>query len=177
MTVGEKIRTIRKEKGLTQKELGDRLGKISQQQIGQWETGKANPKKETLQKIAKALEVDITVLMDISPLSNTEPYITFGSETKGKVPGEIIIDITAENYEKYKKIFLLAFDTIIDEIHKSYDAEIKFYNADTGEEVFFDKEEMNPKNLTDENKFVFFQEIVKEIRYNTILNTYSITFL
>lgn len=177
MTVGEKIRTIRKEKGLTQKELGDKLGKISQQQIGQWETGKANPKKETLQKIAKALEVDIAVLMDIIPLSNHEPHITFETEIKSKVPGEIIIDITAENYEKYKKIFLLAFDKIIDEIHKSYDVETKFYNADTGEEVFFSEEEMNPKNLTDENKLLFFQETVKEIRYNTILNTFSITFI
>ena len=46
MTVGEKIKYIRKEKGLTQKELGIILGDISQQQIGQWETGKANPMQD-----------------------------------------------------------------------------------------------------------------------------------
>lgn len=65
MTVNEKIKCIRKEKGLTQKELGDRLGGISQQQIGQWETGKANPKYETLQKIAAALDVDIIELIGV----------------------------------------------------------------------------------------------------------------
>lgn len=65
MTVNEKIKCIRKEKGLTQKELGDRLGGISQQQIGQWETGKANPKYETLQKIASALDVDIIELIGV----------------------------------------------------------------------------------------------------------------
>ena len=52
---GNLIRSLRIKKGLTQKELGDRLGGISQQQIGQWETGKANPKIETLKKIADAL--------------------------------------------------------------------------------------------------------------------------
>ncbi len=175
MTIGEKIRTIRKEKGLTQKELGDKLGKISQQQIGQWETGKANPKKETLQKIANALEVDITALMDISTLSNPEPYITFETEIKGKIPGEKIIYITEENFKKYHKIFLLAFDKIIDKIYESYNTELKYYDADTGEEVVL--KNPNFRELTDENKFKFFQEIVKEIRYNTILNTFSIIFL
>lgn len=65
MTVNEKIKCIRKEKGLTQKELGDRLGGISQQQIGQWETGRANPKYETLQKIAEALEVNLIELIGV----------------------------------------------------------------------------------------------------------------
>lgn len=64
MTVGEKIKRIRKEKGLTQKELGTRLGNISQQQIGQWETGKANPKIETLQRIADALNVALFEFLD-----------------------------------------------------------------------------------------------------------------
>lgn len=64
MTLGEKIKHIRKEKGLTQKELGDRLGGISQQQIGQWETGKANPKIETLKKIADALDMLLFEFLD-----------------------------------------------------------------------------------------------------------------
>lgn len=63
MGIGENIKRIRLEKGLTQKQLGERLGKISQQQIGQWETGKANPKIETLQKIANGLGVSIKELL------------------------------------------------------------------------------------------------------------------
>ena len=55
MTVGENIRRMRKKRGLTQKELGERLGGISQQQIGQWENGGKNPKFETIMKIAAAL--------------------------------------------------------------------------------------------------------------------------
>lgn len=64
MSIGENIRRIRIEKNMTQKELGDKLGGISQQQIGRWETGKANPKIETLIKIASILGVPVSYLND-----------------------------------------------------------------------------------------------------------------
>lgn len=57
-TVGENIRRIRKAKNMTQKELGEKLGGISQQQVGQWENGIKNPKIETVKKISEALNVD-----------------------------------------------------------------------------------------------------------------------
>lgn len=62
MTAGERLRNIRKEKGLTQKELGKLLG-ISPQMIAQYELGKRNPKYETLGKIAMALNVPISDLI------------------------------------------------------------------------------------------------------------------
>lgn len=65
MTVGEKIKIKRIEKKLTQKELGEKLGGISQQQIGQWETGKVKPKIETILKISDALSVDLFDLMEV----------------------------------------------------------------------------------------------------------------
>lgn len=63
MYTGDQIRKYRKKAGLTQKELGRRLG-ISQQQIGQWETGKTNPKIETLQKIADVLGESLFMFLD-----------------------------------------------------------------------------------------------------------------
>lgn len=60
MSIGENIRRARIEKGITQRELGERLGGISQQQIGQWENGNKNPKLETIHRIANALQVDIS---------------------------------------------------------------------------------------------------------------------
>lgn len=62
MNFGESIKRIRKEKGLTQKELGEKLG-ISQAAIGQFESNKANPKMETMQKIADALNVSLNDLV------------------------------------------------------------------------------------------------------------------
>lgn len=62
MNYGEIIKKVRKERGLTQKQLGERLG-ISQAAIGQFESNKANPKIETIQKIADALNVSLNDLI------------------------------------------------------------------------------------------------------------------
>ena len=56
MTVGENIRAARKAAGLTQKQLGERLG-ISYVNISQLEGGQRIPSLETLQKLADALHV------------------------------------------------------------------------------------------------------------------------
>lgn len=67
MTTGEKIRKLRKEKGLTQKELGDACDpKIAEPTIGRYERGELNPKFETIQKIAEALEVPIYKIIGIA---------------------------------------------------------------------------------------------------------------
>lgn len=54
MTIGEGIKEARKNKGLSQQELGDMLG-VSQAMIAQYENGKRVPKIETLERIANAL--------------------------------------------------------------------------------------------------------------------------
>lgn len=62
MTIGERIRDIRKEKGLTQQTLGQLLG-VTQATVGQYETNPNPPKIETLQRIAAALGVDVNLLI------------------------------------------------------------------------------------------------------------------
>lgn len=61
MTTGKRIQQARKRAGLSQKQLGERLG-LSASMIGQWENDLRNPKAETLLRIAKALRVGIGVL-------------------------------------------------------------------------------------------------------------------
>lgn len=56
--IGENIREIRKLKGMTQKELGNKLG-ISQSAINQFENNKTAPKLQTIEKLAIALEVSM----------------------------------------------------------------------------------------------------------------------
>lgn len=63
MTIGENIRRIRKEKGLTQKELGN-LCNLADSAIRRYELGGANPKLETVEKIAQALDVPIREIME-----------------------------------------------------------------------------------------------------------------
>ena len=74
--IGEKIRYLRIQKNMTQKELGEKLGGIPQQQIGRWENGKSNPKLNTLQKIAAALSVNVNDLLE-SPLDDSPLYKAF----------------------------------------------------------------------------------------------------
>lgn len=63
MTTGARIKAARKAARMTQSELAKRLG-IPYQSIGQWENDLRNPKLETLQKIADALEVPLYTLID-----------------------------------------------------------------------------------------------------------------
>lgn len=79
MTTGELIRDARKKKGLTQKELGERLG-ISDVSIAQWENGLRNPRLETRQKLAKALDMDVTALM--SDNEKQDCFSMFGSDSE-----------------------------------------------------------------------------------------------
>lgn len=77
MTTGELIREARKKKGLTQRELGELLG-MSDVGVAQWEKGLRNPRLETRQRIAKALDIDITALMSDS--EREDYFDLFGTE-------------------------------------------------------------------------------------------------
>lgn len=61
METGKRIRDYRKKAGLSQKELGERLG-VSQQHIAQYESGKRLPKLSTMVKLASALNIDTHLL-------------------------------------------------------------------------------------------------------------------
>ena len=59
---GDMIRKCRTEKGLTQKKLGELCG-IADSNIRKYESGNQNPKIETLQKIADALDIPVNHLL------------------------------------------------------------------------------------------------------------------
>lgn len=62
MTIGENIRKIRIDKGLTQRDLAAKL-QITQQSIAQYENGKRIPKIYTVRKIADALQVNVNEII------------------------------------------------------------------------------------------------------------------
>ena len=77
MSTGQRIQQARKAAGLSQKDLGLKLG-VSGSMIGQYENDLRNPKLETLQKIATALDVPITYLLGTM---NDEGAIDLGLTT------------------------------------------------------------------------------------------------
>lgn len=63
MTVGDKIRKIRLVRGMTQKELGEKVG-LTDVRIRQYELNNRTPKEELLRKIAEVLEVNYYALCE-----------------------------------------------------------------------------------------------------------------
>lgn len=61
--VGQLIRETRKSKGLTQKELGERIG-VAEATLSRFENGNQNLTLETLQRLSVALSVNLTVKFD-----------------------------------------------------------------------------------------------------------------
>ena len=78
MTTGQLIKAARKKAGMTQKELGQRIG-TTYQTLAQWENDLRNPKFETLQRIANALGVPVQ---------------------------ELIADWSAVDKEEFKRVFI-----------------------------------------------------------------------
>lgn len=68
MTTAENIKKARKKAGLTQAKLAEKLN-TTQQNLAQYESGKRKPKRETLMKIAKALEISEQELLGYSDAS------------------------------------------------------------------------------------------------------------
>jgi len=77
MTIGEKIRLKRKEKNLTQKELGALCG-LHDVMIRQYETGTRNPKIATLSKIAKALDIHGSYFLEVEQDEETTLEMLLG---------------------------------------------------------------------------------------------------
>jgi transcriptional regulator with XRE-family HTH domain len=62
MTVGQRIRKIRKEKDWTQRDLGQRTG-IDHRNLTRYETGAVKPSIKVLERIASAFEISVDELI------------------------------------------------------------------------------------------------------------------
>ena len=88
MTIGERIKQARKAKGISQKELGAILG-CKQQNLAQYENGKRNMNVNSLLKIAEALHVPASSLIDepkpTTPTDHTESRLNQLMEECGEL--------------------------------------------------------------------------------------------
>lgn len=75
--LGENIKTLRKNKGLTQEELAARLH-VVRQTVSKWEKGLSVPDAELLQRLAEELEVNVEELLG-API---EPETDHGHSTE-----------------------------------------------------------------------------------------------
>ena len=105
MTVGEKIKFARQLRGMTQKELGLKVGfseSTADNRIRQYEMGKMKPKEDKLELIAEALEVDVDALSDID----------IGTVAGNRLP-HLLFEMERENGLTVQKVgdkFMMSFD-------------------------------------------------------------------
>lgn len=62
----ERLRALRKEKGLSQKSLSEQLN-VTQQAVGKWETGRSSPDPATLAQLASLLDTSADFLLGLHP--------------------------------------------------------------------------------------------------------------
>jgi transcriptional regulator with XRE-family HTH domain len=65
MIFGQKLRQLRESKGLTQQQLAERLGYVTNSYVSDVESGHFIPSRDKLKKIARALGVPFKVLDDM----------------------------------------------------------------------------------------------------------------
>ena len=101
MTVGERIKTIRKQKGIKQKDLAKTIG-LTTSGLQKIEYGEVIPKAQTVHRIAKALDVsDIDLddslkeMVDRWNIQNNVPALAEESELFDDLPPFTIDDIEA----------------------------------------------------------------------------------
>lgn len=108
MTIGKNIKRIRKEKGMTQKQLGELCG-INEANVRKYELGKANPKLETVNKIASALGVTAFDIMGVGYFDSITDLKSLRNEiTKAGQFEELFISIYGQaEYDSFMKYSVL----------------------------------------------------------------------
>lgn len=93
-TLGKKISELRKEKGITQEELAERLG-VSPQAVSKWENDLSCPDIMLLPELAKLFDVAIDELFSVTPKRETELL----PPEKRKNPEDMILYIRVDSKE------------------------------------------------------------------------------
>ena len=70
--IGDNIRRLRAEKGMTQKEIADRLF-VTAQAVSRWENGEVEPSLNTITELAKIFEVSVDALLGVATESEPAP--------------------------------------------------------------------------------------------------------
>lgn len=110
MTLGERIRKIRKMKGLSILDIKEKTG-LSKSTISDLENGKSSPTTETLQKIAKALEVDVTEFFKTEESNNQDDYEDFDLRIIERARRKM----SPKDREKMMKILKASFEDFFNE--------------------------------------------------------------
>ncbi|MCT4544386.1 MAG: helix-turn-helix domain-containing protein [Vallitalea sp.] len=102
MSVGNKIKTIRKEAKMSQEELALNLNnkygtKIVKSMISKWENDKEEPRMEFVRNIANFFSVSLDYMLGLSDTPTTNSKIIINDDPKLKELIKIASDLSAED--------------------------------------------------------------------------------
>lgn len=173
--IGERIKKLRKEKGLTQKELAEMTG-ISLSAIEKYERGKLNPSLGKIESIANALEIGISNLIRLDEALKEIDVEETNFENFLEVHGQGFMYDKAPKELQAKFRELYEQSIAIDALVESKKVEEKFDNPITVASIFYDyisrkdkehKAELKKRDdLIKSNKKLinFYEEYVKDLK-------------
>ncbi|MER1275528.1 helix-turn-helix transcriptional regulator [Bacillus velezensis] len=100
MTLGEKIKKLRKERNMSQGDLADCL-ETHQTAVSQFELNKKKPSRDTLVKLSKVFEVSVDYFIDEENPHYSESEKSFVNEYTKLFPSELNLKVS-ELAEEYK---------------------------------------------------------------------------
>lgn len=105
--IAERIRQIRKTKGMTLEQLGRKIG-ISRGMLSRLETNRSSPPIATLAKIAQGLEVPISLFFEESGSTTEQKYtVTRSNKRKQVVRRGSDIGFTYYSFKKPQLLYLI----------------------------------------------------------------------
>lgn len=108
MNLPERLKKLRKEHSLTQKNLAEKLN-IAQPRILEWEKGKRNPNKESLESLSKVFNVSVSYLLgetNIKSSSDIDEIMEKLEPSRQKKTIEFAENQLIEQNQEYKLIQL-----------------------------------------------------------------------
>lgn len=103
MLIGEKIKKYRKEKGLTQKELADKIGK-GFSTVQKYELNISQPPIDVLNRIADTLDINVSKLFDIeNTLNQSSEILSNFNPNDSSTFTEVSFEDEAQRQEMYLK--------------------------------------------------------------------------
>lgn len=108
MKLNEKIKTIRTQKNMTQKELAEKIG-IAVNSVSRYETGERIPTYKMIEKIAQALNVSIEDLFNTTNSHNFKKTLVDLKELSTKEE-----ELELQIYQTRRKFLLDMFDNYLD---------------------------------------------------------------
>ena len=93
MEFNEKLQELRKQKGLTQEDLAERLY-VSRTAVSKWESGRGYPNIDSLKEISKYFSVSIDDCLDdvLQKFSSHYCHMAIARDEKGKVRGMLTLE-------------------------------------------------------------------------------------